>query len=63
MNFREEFRPALGGSENLLHGWLNTANVVRATAKKMLPLSSGQRKGNKETCWRKEDVQENMFSH
>eukprot|EP00064_Thunnus_orientalis_P005610 superscaffoldBa00000558_g5624 len=48
VDFREELRQMLGGSEELPDGWVTTAEVVRETARKVLGLSSGQRKEDKE---------------
>ena len=33
--FREELRQVLGGSEELLYGWLTTTEVVRETVRKV----------------------------
>ena len=35
MVFREELRQVLGGSEELLYGWLTTTEVVRETVRKV----------------------------
>lgn len=48
VKFREEVRQAIGGSEEVLNDWATTAEVVRETAKKVLGMTSGQRKGDKE---------------
>ena len=50
----------LGGSEELLDGWVSTAEVVRETTRKVLGVSSGQRKEDKETWWWDEEVQESI---
>ena len=42
--FREEIRRALGSSEELPDDWPPTLNIVRDTAKKVLGVSSKQRK-------------------
>ncbi|KAJ8335035.1 hypothetical protein SKAU_G00406740 [Synaphobranchus kaupii] len=47
-----------GGSEELPADWVTTAEVVRETARKVLGVSSGQRKEDKETWWWNEEVQE-----
>ena len=49
--FREEIRRALGGEEELPDDWTTTANIVRDTARKVLGVSSKQRKEDKETWW------------
>ena len=48
---REEIRRALGGKEELPDDWTTTANIVRDTARKVLGVSSKQRKEDKETWW------------
>ena len=58
--FREEIRRDLGGKEELPDDWTNTANVVRETARKVLGVSSKQRKEDKETWWWDEEVQESI---
>ena len=58
--FREEIRRALGGKEELPDDWTTTANVVRDTARKVLGVSSKQRKEDKETWWWDEEVQESI---
>ena len=58
--FREEIRRALGGKEELPDDWTTTANVVRGTARKVLGVSSKQRKEDKETWWWDEEVQESI---
>lgn len=50
VNFREELRQALGGEE-LLDGQVTTIDVVWETAKKVLHVSSRQRKKDKEIWW------------
>eukprot|EP00064_Thunnus_orientalis_P007758 superscaffoldBa00000877_g7780 len=47
--------------EELLNSWVTTAEVVRETARKVLGLSSGQRKEDKETWWWNEEVQESVW--
>ena len=58
--FREEIRRALGGEEELQDDWTTTANIVRDTARKVLGVSSKQRKEDKETWWWDEEVQESI---
>ncbi|KAJ8364363.1 hypothetical protein SKAU_G00131940 [Synaphobranchus kaupii] len=60
VEFRVELRQALGGSEELPADWVTTAEVVRETARKVLGVSSGQRKEDKETWWWNEEVQESI---
>ncbi|KAJ8375265.1 hypothetical protein SKAU_G00058450 [Synaphobranchus kaupii] len=60
IEFREGVRQALGGREELPGGWVATAEVVRETARKVLGVSSGQRKEDKETWWWNEEVQESI---
>ena len=45
--FRKEIRRALGGKEELSDDWTTTAKVVRDTARKVLGVSSKQRKEDK----------------
>ena len=47
--FTEEIRRALGGKEELPDDWTTTANVARDTARKVLGVSSKQRKEDQET--------------
>ena len=58
--FREEIRRALGGKDGLPDDWTTTAKVVRDTARKVLGVSSKQRKEDKDTwCWN-EEAQESI---
>ena len=50
----------LDGNEELPDDWTITANVVRETARKVLGMSSKQRKKDKDTCWWDEEVQESI---
>ena len=50
----------LGGKEELPDDWTTTAKVVRDTARKVLGVSSKQRKEDKETWWWDEEVQESI---
>ncbi|XP_067359512.1 craniofacial development protein 2-like [Channa argus] len=56
--FREELRQNLGGLEVLPDDWTTTANLIRETGRKVLGVSSGKRKADKETWWWNEEVQE-----
>ena len=58
--FREEIIRALVGKEELPDDWTTTAKVVRDTARKVLGVSSKQRKEDKETWWWNEEVQESI---
>ena len=57
---REEIRRALGGEEELPDDWTTTANIVRGTARKVLGVSSKQRKEDNENWWWDEEVQERI---
>ena len=50
----------MDGNEELPDDWTITANVVRETARKVLGMSSKQRKEDKDTCWWYEEVQESI---
>ena len=50
----------MGGKEELPDDWTTTAKVVRDTARKVLGVSSKQRKEDKETWWWNEEVQESI---
>ena len=50
----------MDGNEELPDDWTITANVVRETARKVLGMSSKQRKEDKETWWWDEEVQESI---
>ena len=56
--FREELRQALGGQEVLPDDWTTTASVIRETGRRVLGVSSGKRKVDKENWWWNEEVQE-----
>ena len=58
--FREDIRRALGGEEDVPDDWTTTANIVRDTARKVLGVSSKQRKEDKDTWWWDEEVQESI---
>ena len=49
MNFREELRQVLGGSEELTDDRSTTASAIKETDETVLGVSSGQRTKNKET--------------
>ena len=50
-------RQALGGQEGPPDDWTMTANMIREAGKKILSMSSG-RKGDKETWWWNEEIQD-----
>ncbi|KAK3542907.1 hypothetical protein QTP70_006530 [Hemibagrus guttatus] len=56
----EKLRQALGGQVVLPHDWETTAEVIRETGRKVLGVSSGRRKEDKETWWWNEEVQDSI---
>ncbi|KAI5102149.1 gastrula zinc finger protein XlCGF28.1-like [Silurus meridionalis] len=56
--FRKEVRQSLSGGEEVLDDWETTAEVIRETAGKVLGVTSGNRKEDKETWWWNKEVQE-----
>ena len=50
----------MGGKDELPDDWTTTTKVVRDTARKVLGVSSKQRKEDKETWWWSEEVQERI---
>ncbi|KAK3540850.1 hypothetical protein QTP86_002352 [Hemibagrus guttatus] len=54
--FRQKLRQALGGQVVLPDDWETTAEVIRETGRKVLGVSSGRRKEDKETWWWNEEV-------
>ncbi|KAK3568688.1 hypothetical protein QTP86_013448 [Hemibagrus guttatus] len=56
----EKLRQALGGQVVLPHDWETTAEVIRKTGRKVLGVSSGRRKEDKETWWWNEEVQDSI---
>ncbi|KAK3528614.1 hypothetical protein QTP70_005345 [Hemibagrus guttatus] len=57
--FRQKLRQALGGQVVLPDDWETTAEVIRETGRKVLGVSSGRRKEDKETWWN-EEVQDSV---
>ncbi|MCJ8736954.1 hypothetical protein PDJAM_G00018110 [Pangasius djambal] len=57
-DFRQKLRQALGGQVVLPDDWETTAEVIRVTGRKVLGVSSGRRKEDKETWWWNEGVQD-----
>ncbi|KAK3526945.1 hypothetical protein QTP86_005766 [Hemibagrus guttatus] len=58
--FRQKLRQALGGQVVLPDDWETTAEVIRETGRKVLSVSSGRRKEDKETWWWNEEVQHSI---
>ncbi|KAK3546604.1 hypothetical protein QTP70_030475, partial [Hemibagrus guttatus] len=55
-----KLRQALGGQVVLPDDWETTADVIRETGRKVLSVSSGRRKEDKETWWWNEEVQDSI---
>ncbi|KAK3534387.1 hypothetical protein QTP86_014424, partial [Hemibagrus guttatus] len=58
--FRQKLRQALGGQVVLPDDCESTAEVIRETGRKVLGVSSGRRKEDKETWWWNEEVQDSI---
>ncbi|KAK3533105.1 hypothetical protein QTP70_007319 [Hemibagrus guttatus] len=58
--FRQKLRQALGGQVVLPDDWETTAEVIRVTERKVLGVSSGRRKEDKETWWWNEELQDSI---
>ncbi|KAK3556024.1 hypothetical protein QTP70_000730 [Hemibagrus guttatus] len=58
--FRQKLRQALGGQVVLPDDWETIAEVIRETGRKVLGVSSGRRKKDKETWWWNEEVQDSI---
>ncbi|KAK3510979.1 hypothetical protein QTP70_027789 [Hemibagrus guttatus] len=56
----EKLRQALGGQVVLPDDWETTAEVIRETGRKVLGVSSGRGKEDKETWWWNEEVQDSI---
>ncbi|KAK3554531.1 hypothetical protein QTP70_024441, partial [Hemibagrus guttatus] len=56
----QKLRQALGGQVVLPDDWETTAEVIRETGRKVLGVSSGRRKEDKETWWWNEEVQNSV---
>ncbi|KAK3573123.1 hypothetical protein QTP86_014136 [Hemibagrus guttatus] len=56
----QKLRQALGGQVVLPDDWETTAEVIRETGRKVLGVSSGRRKGDKDTWWWNEEVQNSV---
>ncbi|KAK3560807.1 hypothetical protein QTP86_019508, partial [Hemibagrus guttatus] len=57
---KKKLRQALGGQVVLPDDWETTAEVIRETGRKVLGVSSGRRKEDKETWWWNEEVQDSI---
>ncbi|KAK3556675.1 hypothetical protein QTP70_012834 [Hemibagrus guttatus] len=57
---RQKLRQALGGQVVLPDDWETTAEVIRETGRKVLGVSTGRRKEDKETWWWNEEVQDSI---
>ncbi|KAK3556519.1 hypothetical protein QTP70_008285 [Hemibagrus guttatus] len=57
---RQKLRQALCGQVVLPDDWETTAEVIRETGRKVLGVSSGRRKEDKETWWWNEEVQDSI---
>ncbi|KAK3574478.1 hypothetical protein QTP86_008076 [Hemibagrus guttatus] len=58
--FRQKLKQALGGQVVLPDDWETTAEVIRETGRKVLGVSCGRRKDDKETWWWNEEVQDSV---
>ena len=58
--FRQEVTRILGGKNRLPNEWDKTAEMLRKTAETVLGVTFGKRKGDRETWWCKEKVQESI---
>ena len=58
--FRQEVTRILGGKDGLPDEWDKTAEMLRKTAETVLGVTFGKRKGDRETWWWNEEVQESI---
>ena len=58
--FRQEVTRILGGKDGLHDEWDKTAEMLRKTAETVLGVTFGKQKGNRETWWWNEEVQERI---
>ena len=58
--FRQEVTRILGGKDGLPDAWDKMAKMLRKTAETVLGVTLGKRKGDKETWWWNEEVQESI---
>ena len=59
-SFRQAVTRILGGKDGLHDEWDKTADMLRKTAETVLRVAFGKQKGNKETWWWNEEVQESI---
>ncbi|XP_076836360.1 uncharacterized protein LOC143482001 [Brachyhypopomus gauderio] len=60
VKYRDEVRQVLGNGGGVLDTWDETSNAMRDVARKVLGVTSGQRKIDKELWWWTEEVQESL---
>ena len=58
--FRQEVTSILGGEDGLSDEWDKAAEMLRKTAETVLGVTFGKRKGDRETWWWNEKVQESI---
>ena len=58
--FRQEVTRILGGKDELPDEWDKTAEMLRKTGETVLGVTFGKRKGDRETWWWNEEVQESI---
>ena len=58
--FREQVTRILGGEDGLPDEWDKTAEILRKTAESVLGVTFGKRKGDRDTWWWNEEVQESI---
>ena len=58
--FRQETTRILGGKDGFSDEWDKTAEMLRKTAETVLGVAFGKRKGDRETWWWNEEVQESI---
>ena len=58
--FRQEVNTILGGEDGLPDEWDKTVEMPRKTAKTVLGVTFGKQKGDRETWWWNEEVQESI---
>ena len=58
--FSQEVTRILGGKDGLPDEWEKTAEMLRKTAETVLGVTFGKRKGDRETWWWNEKVQESI---
>ena len=58
--FRQNVTRILGGRDGLPNEWDKTAEILRKTAESVVGVTFGKRKGDRETWWWNEEVQESI---